>query len=171
MGKGDGVEVSCDFLNWPDLRPKIAASVQASGYDIVELWGGWNYLYKDNLVEVSDIAEPFGKRNGGWERYVELSYKVGDRCLGAPHGYSNGSMAYRISWFKEAGCPNAEDGNKIDLTWERVLRHRQEVESKRETFRAGPRPQYRRSSGRLLSVHVVLWSHGSGKGRQDHNPQ
>jgi multiple sugar transport system substrate-binding protein len=117
-GEANGVKMSCDFLNWPDLQPKIAASVQAGGYDIVELWGGWNYLYKDNLVDVADIAEPFGKRNGGWERYVELSYKVGNRCLGVPHGYSNGSMAYRISWFKEAGCPNAEDGNKVDLTWE-----------------------------------------------------
>ncbi|RPJ43085.1 MAG: twin-arginine translocation signal domain-containing protein, partial [Deltaproteobacteria bacterium] len=78
-GQANGVEMVADFLNWPDLQPKIAASVQAGGYDIVELWGGWNYLYQDSLVDVADIAEPFGTRNGGWERYVELSYKVGNR--------------------------------------------------------------------------------------------
>ncbi len=36
-GKTNGVDVSADFLNWPDLQPKIAAGVQAGGIDIVEL--------------------------------------------------------------------------------------------------------------------------------------
>ncbi|RPJ34940.1 MAG: twin-arginine translocation signal domain-containing protein, partial [Deltaproteobacteria bacterium] len=59
-GQANGVTMSTDFLNWPDLQPKIAASVQAGGYDIVELWPGWNYLYKNNLVDVHDMAEEFG---------------------------------------------------------------------------------------------------------------
>ncbi len=61
-GQANGVSVSADFLNWPDLQPKIAASVQAGGYDIVELWPGWNYLYSKNLVDLNDMAEEFGKR-------------------------------------------------------------------------------------------------------------
>jgi len=117
-GQANGVTMSADFLNWPDLQPKIAASVQAGGYDIVELWPGWNYLYSHNLVDVTDMAEAFGKRNGGFEKYVLNSGPVGKRWLGIPHGYSNGSMNYRVSWLKEAGCPNAEDGNKVDLTWD-----------------------------------------------------
>ena len=64
-GEASGVTMACDFLNWPDLQPKIAAAIQAKGYDIVELWPGWNYLYSKNLVDVSDIAETFEKRNGG----------------------------------------------------------------------------------------------------------
>ena len=59
-----------DFLNWPDLQPKIAAAVQAGGVDIVELWPGWNYLYKDNLVDLTEEAEEFGQRGGGYETYV-----------------------------------------------------------------------------------------------------
>ena len=154
----------CDFLNWPDLQPKIAASVQAGGYDIVELWGGWNYLYKDNLVEVGDIAEPFGKRNGGWERYVELSYKVGNRCLGVPHGYSNGSMAYRISWFKEAGCPNAEDGNKVDLTWDEYFAIGKKLKAKGKPFgqalghSTGDPPGY---------CYPYMWSYGAMEVEKD----
>jgi len=35
-GRANGVTMSADFLNWPDLQPKIAASVQAGGYDIVD---------------------------------------------------------------------------------------------------------------------------------------
>ena len=36
-GKANSVEVSADFLNWPDLQPKIAAAIQGGGVDIVEL--------------------------------------------------------------------------------------------------------------------------------------
>ncbi|MCX5914812.1 MAG: twin-arginine translocation signal domain-containing protein [Deltaproteobacteria bacterium] len=106
-GQANGVTMSADFLNWPDLQPKIAASIQAGGYDIVELWPGWNYLYQNSLVDVHDMAEEFGKRGGGFEKYVLVSGKVDGRWLGMPHGYSNASMAYRINWFNEAGCPNA----------------------------------------------------------------
>ncbi len=117
-GEANGVQMSADFLNWPDLQPKIAAAIQGGGVDIVELWPGWNYLYQKNLVDLTDMAQEFGKRGGGFEKYVLNSAPIKGRYLGIPHGYSNGSMNYRISWFKEAGCPNAEDGNKVDLTWD-----------------------------------------------------
>ena len=42
-GKANGVTMVTDFLNWPDLQPKIAASVQAGGVDIIELWPLWNF--------------------------------------------------------------------------------------------------------------------------------
>ena len=117
-GKENGVDVSADFLNWPDLQPKIAAAIQAGGVDIVELWPSWNHLYKDSLVDMTPEAEEFGKRGGGYEKYVLNSAPVNGRYLGIPHGMSNASMNYRISWFKAAGCPNAEDGSKVDLTWD-----------------------------------------------------
>jgi len=117
-GKANGVDVSADFLNWPDLQPKIAAAIQAGGVDIVELWPSWNHLYKDSLVDMTPEAEEFGKRGGGYEKYVLNSAPVNGRYLGIPHGMTNAAMNYRISWLKEAGCPNAEDGAKIDLTWD-----------------------------------------------------
>jgi len=117
-GQVNGVEVSADFLNWPDLQPKIAAAIQAGGVDIVELWPSWNYLYRNNLVDMTKEAEEVGKRGGGFEKYVLNSAKMGNRWLGIPHGMSNASMAYRISWFKEAGVANAEDSAKVDLTSE-----------------------------------------------------
>jgi multiple sugar transport system substrate-binding protein len=117
-GKQNGVEVSADFLNWPDLQPKIAAAIEAGGVDIVELWPSWNHLYKDDLVDMTEDAEAFAKRNGGFEKYVLNSAPVNGRYLGIPHGMSNASMNYRISWFKEAGAKNAEDGIKIDVTWD-----------------------------------------------------
>ena len=117
-GKMAGVEVSADFLNWPDLQPKIGAAIQAGGVDVVDLWPGWNYLYKDHLVDMSEEAEEFGKRGGGYESYVLNSGKVDGKWLGIPNGYPNASIAYRISMFKDAGVANADDGTKIDMNWD-----------------------------------------------------
>ena len=117
-GKQAGVTTSVDFLNWPDLQPKVAAAVQAGGVDIVDLWPTWNHLYKENLVDMTEEAEEVGRRGGGFEAYVVNSGKVGNRWLGIPLGYSNDSVNYRISWFKEAGVANAEDGTKLDMTWD-----------------------------------------------------
>ena len=113
-----GVTVTTDFLNWPDLQPKIGAAVQAGGVDIVELWPIWNYLYRKNLVDLTDMAEEVGRRGGGYEAFVLNSCKVGGRYLGIPSGHSGTAVNYRISWFKEAGVADAEDGRKMDMTWD-----------------------------------------------------
>jgi multiple sugar transport system substrate-binding protein len=117
-GQANGVTVATDFLNWPDLQPKIAAAVQAGGLDIVELWPAWNFLYRESLVDLTKEAEEVGRRGGGYEAYVLNSAKVGGKFLGIPSGQNNHSMNYRISWFKEAGVSNAGDGRKLDMTWD-----------------------------------------------------
>ncbi|MFN8636632.1 MAG: extracellular solute-binding protein [Chloroflexota bacterium] len=133
-GTQNGVTVNTDFLNWPDLQPKIAAAIQAGGLDIVELWPVWNYLYRDNLVDLTDMAQEVGQRGGGYEAYVENSAKVGDKYLGIPHGTSNASMAYRVSWFKEVGVPNAEDGTKLDLSWDQYFDVAKKLKAKGHPF-------------------------------------
>lgn len=134
FGKMAGVAMTVDFLNWPDLQPKIAAAVQAGGVDLVDLWPGWNFLYQKNLVDLGKEAEEFGKRNGGFEPYVLNSGKVGGRWLGIPNGYSNASMAYRISLFKEAGVASADDGNKIDMTWDQYFAVAKTLKAKGKPF-------------------------------------
>jgi multiple sugar transport system substrate-binding protein len=114
----NGVDVVTDFLNWPDLQPKISAAVQAGGVDIVELWPVWNFLYQNNLVDVTDMAEEVGRRGGGFETFVLNSCLVKGRFLGIPFGHSGTAVNYRISWFKEAGVADAEDGRKLDMTWD-----------------------------------------------------
>jgi len=117
-GKAMGVTMATDFLNWPDLQPKIAAAIQAGGVDIVELWPIWNFLYQRNLLDLSDMAEEVGRRGGGFEAFVLNSCKVQGRYLGIPFGHSGTAVNYRTSWFKEAGVANAEDGSKLDMTWD-----------------------------------------------------
>ncbi|HSR13102.1 MAG TPA: ABC transporter substrate-binding protein, partial [Thermodesulfobacteriota bacterium] len=117
-GKAAGVNVVTDFLNWPDLQPKIAASVQAGGVDIVELWPIWNFLYQKHLLDLTDMAEEIGRRGGGYETFVLNSCRVKGRYLGIPFGHSGTAVNYRISWFKNAGVATAEDGSSLDMTWD-----------------------------------------------------
>ena len=157
-GKANGVTVATDFLNWPDLQPKIAAAVQAGGVDIIELWPSWNHLYKASLVDLTDMAEAFGKRGGGFEDYVLNSAKVDGRYLGIPSGQSGGTMAYRISWFKEVGVKNAEDGNKLDFTWEQYHAIAKKLKAKGKPFgqalghSTGDPPSF---------CYPYMWSNGS----------
>ena len=44
---------------------------------------------RDNLVDLTPEAQEFGKRGGGYEKYVLNSAPVKGRYLGIPHGYSN----------------------------------------------------------------------------------
>jgi multiple sugar transport system substrate-binding protein len=117
-GQANGVTVAADFINWPDLQPKIAAAIQGGGIDIVELWPAWNFLYRGSLVDLTEEAEEVGRRGDGFEAYVLNSARVDGRYLGIPHGQNNNCVSYRISWFKEAGVVNAEDGRKLDMTWD-----------------------------------------------------
>lgn len=133
-GKANGVTMATDFLNWPDLQPKIGAAVQAGGVDILELWPSWNFLYRDNLIDMTEEAEEVGRRGGGFEPYVLNSAKVEGRYLGIPSGQSNNSVNYRISYFKEAGVANAEDGNKLDMTWDEYFAIAKKLKARGKPF-------------------------------------
>jgi len=133
-GNANGVTMATDFLNWPDLQPKIGAAVQAGGVDILELWPSWNFLYRDNLIDMTEEAEEVGRRGGGFEAYVLNSAKVEGRYLGIPSGQSNNSVNYRISYFKEAGVANAEDGNKLDMTWDEYFAIAKKLKARGKPF-------------------------------------
>ena len=101
-GQANGVTMAADFLNWPDLQPKIAASVQAGGYDIVELWPGWNYLYSKNLVDLTDMAEAFGKEK--W-RVREVCFEL--RQGGGPMAWNSARLQQRFHGLPDQLIPGS----------------------------------------------------------------
>ncbi len=120
FGEANGVKVSADYMAWTDLQAKIAAAIQAgAGVDIMELWPVWPYLYKDALVDFSEIAEPMGQAQGGYYDWVTPSVKVDGKWLGVPHGATNNAVNYRISYLKKAGFGDAE--TKFPDTWEELF--------------------------------------------------
>ena len=102
--KALGAEVTFEFINANDLQPRITAAVQSgSGADVFQMLWNWCHLYANALVDVSDVAEPIGKSQGGFYELFDASAKVNGRWLGVPHGTGGNAIAYRKSWHAEIG--------------------------------------------------------------------
>lgn len=120
FGEENGVTVTTDFVNWPDLQPRTTSAVQAgAGPDIVELWDTIPYLFSESLVDVSDIIEPLEEVQGGYYDWVVSTAAVDGRWLSIPHGTSSIAMAYRRSWLEEAGVEDPV--NNFPKTWEELF--------------------------------------------------
>ena len=80
--KALGAEVTFEFINANDLQPRITAAIQSgSGADIFQMLWNWPHLYANALVDVSDVAEPIGKAQGGFYDVFDASAKVNGRWL------------------------------------------------------------------------------------------
>jgi multiple sugar transport system substrate-binding protein len=113
FGEENGVDITVDFVNWPDLQPRTTSAVQAgAGPDIVEMWDTIPYLFSENLVDVSDIIESLEEVQGGYFEWVVNTASVDGEWRSVPHGTSSIAFAYRKSWFDEAGF------SEFPATWE-----------------------------------------------------
>ncbi|MGH7308049.1 MAG: ABC transporter substrate-binding protein [Candidatus Rokuibacteriota bacterium] len=102
--KALGAEVTFEFINGNDLQPRITAAIQSgSGADIIQMLWNWPHLYANGLVDVSDVAEPIGKAQGGYYDVFDATARVGGKWLAVPHGVVGNAVAYRRSWFNEVG--------------------------------------------------------------------
>jgi len=102
--KALGAEVTFEFINANDLQPRITAAIQSgSGADIIQMLWNWPHLYASGLVDVSDVAEPIGKAQGGFYDVFNSTAKVGGKWLAVPHGITGNAVAYRRSWHEEIG--------------------------------------------------------------------
>src|SRR5437870_13187882 len=111
--KALGAEVTFEFINANDLQPRITAAIQSgSGADIIQMLWNWPQLYANGLVDVSDVAEPIGKAQGGFYEVFEASARVAGRWLAVPHAVIGNAVAYRRSWFNEIGA------KEFPKTWE-----------------------------------------------------
>jgi len=103
--KALGAEVQFEFINANDLQPRITAAVQSgSGADIIQMLWNWPQLYQNALVDVSDVAEPIGKVQGGYYDVFTSTARVGGKWLAVPHGTGGNAVAYRRSWHNEIGA-------------------------------------------------------------------
>jgi len=103
--KALGAEVTFEFINANDLQPRITAAIQSgSGADIIQMLWNWPQLYANALLDVSDVAEPIGKAQGGFYEVFDAAAKVNGRWLAVPHAVIGNAVAYRRSWFNEVGA-------------------------------------------------------------------
>lgn len=104
-----GVQVRVDNEGFEDVRPKAAMAANVgTGPDIVLGWMDDPHLFKQRVIDVTDLAEYLGQKYGGWyptaRRYGSVNSGPNKgRWLGLPVGAGGALLNYRISWMKEAG--------------------------------------------------------------------
>jgi multiple sugar transport system substrate-binding protein len=119
-GSQNNTEVTCDFVNWPDIQAKVSAAVESgAGPDIVELREAWQYLYYEQMVDLNDIAMAAGDAAGGYYDWVKNTASVDGEYYSIPVGTSASAFAYRISYFEQAGIADA--ANNFPKTWEELF--------------------------------------------------
>src|SRR5919106_5067952 len=80
--KALGAEVVFEFINANDLQPRITAAIQTgSGADIIQMLWNWPHLYASGVVDVSDVAEPVGRAQGGYYDVFQATARVGGKWL------------------------------------------------------------------------------------------
>ena len=104
FGKQAGVEVKIERINQNDLQARATASIQSgAGPDIIILANNHAHLYETSLVDVSDVADEIGGKQGGWYDYAKVNCVAGGRWIGVPQFIVSWAITYREDWFKEAG--------------------------------------------------------------------
>ncbi len=99
-----GVKVRVDAENWDDIRPKaaVAANVGA-GPDIIIGTNDDPFKFSSKLLDVTELAEYLGAKNGGWYPIARSYGMLGKKWIALPQGCSGGTMNYRISYMRAAG--------------------------------------------------------------------
>ncbi len=119
-GTQNGVTVTTDYINWPDIQARIAASVEGgSGPDVIELRETWPFLYYENLVPMDDVAMAVSDEVGGYYDWVTNTVQVDGKWYSVPVGASSGAYAYRISLLEEAGVTDPK--NNFPKTWDELF--------------------------------------------------
>ena len=103
--KALGVKINLETVNGNDLQPRVTAGIQSgAGPDLIMAFNNQTYLYANSVVDLTEIAEAVGKEQGGMYKYARAVCSDGKMFMGMPWAVIGGMIAYRKSWFDEAGA-------------------------------------------------------------------
>jgi len=112
--KALGFKVNLETVNGNDLQPRITAAIQSgAGPDVFMLFNNHPQLYAASLSDMGDLADAQGKAEGGHYPYANSQSNDGKKWVAMPWAIVGGMIAYRKSWFAEAGS------NEFPDTWEK----------------------------------------------------
>ena len=130
--------------------PQLVSMVEnKNGADLA--WVQQEWLYRDALVDVSDIAEEVGKQQGGWyDEIKRLSVDKG-KWKSVPNGNIGQLMNYRKDWFDEAGVRSFPE------TWDEFLEAGIKLKAKGHPFGMSMGHGF---ADNYSWLYPLLWSYG-----------
>ncbi len=93
-----------------EWREQVAASIDSgAGGDISELFANQAFIYGDQLLDISDIAEELGEEYGGWYDLAREAGMVDGVWRALPRAYTAQAINYRTDLFEQAGIEKAPE--------------------------------------------------------------
>ena len=128
----------------------VAMAENRSGADVA--WTQQEWLYRDALVDVTDIAEWVGKTYGGWYDAIKLLAVDNGKWKTVPQANIGQCMVYRKDWFDEAGI------KKFPETWDEFLEAGIKLKAKGHPFGMSMGHGF---ADNYSWLYPLLWSYGA----------
>jgi multiple sugar transport system substrate-binding protein len=131
--------------------PRLVSVVESKA-PVDAAWVQQEWLYRDALLDVSDICEEVGKQQGGWYPEIEALSKWEGKWKSVPFGNIGQVMVYRKDWFEQAGI------HKFPDTWDEFLEAGTKLKRAGHPFGMSMGHGYADNNSWLLPL---LWSYGA----------
>jgi multiple sugar transport system substrate-binding protein len=114
-----GVNARVDFLSLPDLTTRLTAEVESQqGHDVVVVWNFSPALYKENLLNLDDVATNLERQYGPWADGGKYLCQIDGHWKALP--WTNQALLANINtkYWAQAGYTPSQVAN---LTWDKLL--------------------------------------------------
>ncbi|MEM7333327.1 MAG: extracellular solute-binding protein [Chloroflexota bacterium] len=158
---GEETQGFADLTFSREWREQVAASIDSgAGGDISELFANQAFIYGDQLLDVSDIAEELADQYGGWYELAAEASVVDGVWRAIPRAYTAQAINFRTDVFEEAGI------EKLPETYDELL------EAARIIHEAGLPPagftmNQAGPNDSANFAYSLLWSYGGSEVLED----
>src|SRR5712671_4370613 len=150
--KETGIKVTYELTSVGSLQTRVTTVAETgSGADITANAFSWPFLFDDKYLDVSDIAEEAGKKQGSWYEAAKEAVFVNGKWKAIPFGNIGQLMNWRTDWFKEVGV------TKFPETWEELYAVGKKLKAKDHPFGFELGHGFGDNHGWL---YPLLWSYG-----------
>src|SRR6184192_3219819 len=150
--KETGVKINYELTSVGSLPTRISTIAETgSGADVTMIFLLYPFLFEEKLLDVSDIAEEAGKKQGGWYDVAKEAGVVNGKWKAVPFSNIGQLMNWRTDWFAEVGVKKFPD------TWEELYEVGKKLKAKDHPFGFELGHGFGDNHGWL---YPLLWSYG-----------
>jgi multiple sugar transport system substrate-binding protein len=150
--KETGIKVNYELTSVGSLPTRMSTIAETgSGADVTMTFLLLPFLFDEKLLDVSDIAEEAGQKQGGWYDAAKEAAVVNGRWKAIPFSNIGQLMNWRTDWFAEVGVTTFPD------TWDELYEVGKKLKAKGHPFGFELGHGFGDNHGWL---YPLLWSYG-----------
>src|SRR5271169_1736321 len=151
--KETGVKVNYELTSVGSIPTRVATVAETgSGADITMNITLMPFLFDEKYIDVGDIADEIGQKQGGWYPSGKEAVFVDGKWKAIPFGNIGQLMNWRTDWFKEVGF------DKFPDTWDELLEAGTKLKAKGHPFGFELGHGFGDNHG---WIYPLLWSYGA----------